>query len=118
VITAIAPFIGLLIASQFYLTGSLSVQNFANNGWIKPIRNFWFSGWGMDKFYDYLVVRPFKTFWKLNRNDVVDGLNTAIVLLCFGGHLLGSTLQTGRIRWYAASMMLGVVTIIAIGWST
>jgi len=118
VITAIAPFIGLLIASQFYLTGSLSVQNFANNGWIKPIRNFWFSGWGMDKFYDYLVVRPFKTFCKLNRNDVVDGLNTAIVLLCFGGHLLGSTLQTGRIRWYAASMMLGVVTIIAIGWST
>jgi NADH-quinone oxidoreductase subunit L len=116
VITAAAPFIGLLIAVRFYLTGAFSAQRLAGSGWINQMRIFCFNGWGMDALYDTLVVRPFKIITELNKNDVVDGVYTTIAFLSRSGHLWVSASQTGRIRWYASSMVLGTVVIIAIGW--
>lgn len=115
IITATAPFIGLLIAILFYLTRSISAEHLFGFNWTKQVQRFWFKGWGMDGMYDYLVVHPFKTLTTLNRNDVVDTLYTTIAWLCRHGNQLLSTSQTGRIRWYAASMALGTVIIISIG---
>jgi len=100
----------------FYLTGTFSAQLFANYGWAKPIRQFFLSGWGMDALYDSLMMRPFKAITKLNKNDVVDGLYLGIVWLSRRLHRMVSASQTGRVRWYASSMALGTVVIIAIGW--
>jgi len=115
VITVAAPFLGLLIAMLFYLTGTFSAQRLANYGWAKPIRPFFLSGWGMDALYDSLMVRPFKAITKLNKNDVADGLYLGIAWLSRRLHLMVSASQTGRVRWYASSMALGTVVIIAIG---
>jgi len=115
IITVAAPFLGLLIAVLFYLTGTFSAQRLANYGWAKPIRQFFLSGWGMDALYDSLMVRPFKAITKLNKNDVVDGLYLGIAWLSRRLHLMVSAPQTGRVRWYASSMALGTVVIIAIG---
>ncbi|MDO9048269.1 MAG: NADH-quinone oxidoreductase subunit L [Methylobacter sp.] len=116
VITVAAPFIGLSIAVLYYLTGTFSAQRLAGSGLANQMRIFFFNGWGMDTLYDTLVVRPFKTIAKLNKNDAVDGIYTTIALLGRGGRLMLSASQTGRIRWYASSMALGTVVIIAIGW--
>lgn len=116
VITIAAPFIGLLIATLFYLDGGFSAQHLAGSGWVNRMRIFCFNGWGIDTLYDALVVRPFKSIAKLNKNDALDRVYTAIALLSRGGHLMISASQTGRIRWYVSSMALGTVVIIAIGW--
>jgi NADH-quinone oxidoreductase subunit L len=115
VITVAAPFLGLLIAVLFYLTGTFSAQRLANFGWVRPIRQFFLSGWGMDAFYDSLLVRPFISIAKLNKNDAVDGLYFSIAWLSRRLHLTISATQTGRVRWYASSLVLGTVVIIAIG---
>ena len=115
VITIAAPFLGLLIAVLFYFTGTFSAQRLANYCWVKPIRQFFLSGWGMDALYDSLMVRPFKAITKLNKNDVVDRLYLGIAWLSRRLHLMVSASQTGRVRWYASSMALGTVVIIAIG---
>ena len=115
VITIAAPFLGLLIAVLFYFTGTFSAQRLANYCWVKPIRQFFLSGWGMDALYDSLMVRPFKAITKLNKNDVADGLYLGIAWLSRRLHLMVSASQTGRVRWYASSMALGTVVIIAIG---
>ena len=115
VITIAAPFLGLLIAVLFYLTGTFSAQRLANYGWVKPMRQFFLSGWGMDALYDSLLVRPFKAITKLNKNDAVDGLYLGIAWLSRRLHRMVSASQTGRVRWYASSMVLGTVVIIAIG---
>ena len=115
VITIAAPFLGLLIAVLFYFTGTFSAQRLANYGWVKPMRQFFLSGWGMDALYDSLMVRPFKAITKLNKNDVADGLYLGIAWLSRRLHLMVSASQTGRVRWYASSMALGTVVIIAIG---
>ena len=114
-ITVAAPLLGLLIAVLFYLTGAFSAQRLANYSWAKPLRLFFLGGWGMDVLYDNLFVHPFKTITQLNKNDAVDGLYLAIAWLSQKLHLLVSASQTGRVRWYASSLVLGTVAIIAIG---
>ncbi|MGD0959385.1 MAG: NADH-quinone oxidoreductase subunit L [Methylomonas sp.] len=116
IVTAGMPFIGLLIAMLFYLTHVFSAARLAGSGWGKRVQSLWFKGWGMDEIYGCLVVRPFKSIAERNRNDGVDSLYTLIALLCRNGHRALSALQTGRIRWYAASMTLGAALIIAIGY--
>jgi NADH-quinone oxidoreductase subunit L len=69
----------------------------------------------MDALYDSLLVRPFKTITKLNKNDAVDGLYFAIAWLSRVLHRIVSASQTGRVRWYASSIVLGTVAIVAIG---
>jgi NADH-quinone oxidoreductase subunit L len=115
-ITLATPILGLLIAVLFYLTGTFSAQRLANYGWARPIWQFFLSGWGMDVLYDSLLVHPFKTISKLNKNDVVDGLYIAIAWLSRKFHHMVTMSQTGLVRWYASSMALGVVILIAIGW--
>ncbi|WP_411726604.1 NADH-quinone oxidoreductase subunit L [Methyloglobulus sp.] len=115
VITIAAPFLGLLIAVLFYLTGTFSAQRLANFSWVKPMRQFFLSGWGMDALYDSLLVRPFKAITDLNKNDVVDRLYLGIAWLSRRLHRAISATQTGSVRWYASSLVLGTVVIIAIG---
>ncbi|MDO9269224.1 MAG: NADH-quinone oxidoreductase subunit L [Methylobacter sp.] len=116
VITIAAPFIGLLIAILFYLESGFPVHRLVGSGRVNQMRIFFVNGWGMDTLYDILVIRPFKTIVKLNKNDAVDGVYAAIALLSRRGHSMLSASQNGRIRWYASSMALGTAIIIAIGW--
>ena len=73
----------------------------------------WLSGWGFDWLYDRLFVNPFAWFARKNARD---GIDLAILAIPAGlrsfNHALVRT-QTGRIRWYAASMTLGAVLLIA-----
>ena len=111
VIAVAAPFIGLLAAVLYYMTGTFSAQRLANSGWSR----FFLSGWGFDAFYDAMLVRPFKTLTELNKNDAVDRPYLGIAWLSREFHRMASASQTGRIRWYASSMALGTLIFIAIG---
>ena len=115
VITIAAPVLGLLIAVPLYLTDSNYAQRFASYRWVKPVQQFFYSGWGFDTLYDYLLVQPFKVISKLNKNDAVDGLFLGIAWLSVSFHRLASATQTGRVRWYAGSLAIGVAVILAIG---
>jgi NADH-quinone oxidoreductase subunit L len=115
-ITVTTSFIGLLIAGLFYLTGTFSAQRLEDFDLVKEVQKLFFNGWGMDALYGTLLARPFKAIAKLNKNDAVDGLYTALALLSRGGHLLTSASQTGQIRWYVSLMALGTATILAVGW--
>ncbi|NOT13423.1 MAG: NADH-quinone oxidoreductase subunit L [Methylococcaceae bacterium] len=115
VITVASPIIGLLIAVLFYLTGTFSAQRLSDGGLAGTLRQFFLSGWGMDALYETLLVRPFITLSTMNKNDVVDGLYVGVAWLVRGLHRMASATQTGRVRWYGASMVFGAVFIIAIG---
>ena len=69
----------------------------------------------MDALYDSLLVRPFKAICKLNKNDTVEGVYLGIAWLSRRLHHIASASQTGRVRWYASSLVFGTVVIIAIG---
>ncbi|MDD5320811.1 MAG: NADH-quinone oxidoreductase subunit L [Methylococcales bacterium] len=114
-ITIAAPIFGLVIAIMFYLTGTFSAQRLKAYNWVNLLQQFWFSGWGLDSLYNALLVHPFKSIAELNKDDVVDSAYTAVAQLSIGIHHLVSASQTGRMRWYAASMGFGAAVILAIG---
>jgi NADH-quinone oxidoreductase subunit L len=62
-----------------------------------------------------LLIKPFKAIANLNKNDAVDSVYIGIAWFSQGLHRKLSMSQTGRIHWYASSMVLGTVLIIAIG---
>lgn len=114
-LTLAAPIAGLMIAVLFYVTGTFSAQRLASNEWVKALQRFWFGGWWFDRLYDLLLVRPFKLMAAINKNDAVDGAYEAVAMLSRSIHRIASMSQTGRVRWYAASMGFGAVVIVAIG---
>lgn len=79
------------------------------------LNRFWFGGWGMDTLYNTLFVRPFVALAQLNRRDVIDqGVGGLVALNRLGNRLLVLT-QTGYLRWYAISLIGGLVFVIGIG---
>jgi NADH-quinone oxidoreductase subunit L len=79
----------------------------------RSLGRLWLSGWGFDWLYDRLFVRPFIWFARKNERDGIDLAILAIpsVLGRLNRGLVRT--QTGQIRWYAASMALGAVVLIA-----
>ncbi len=114
-LTVAAPIAGLIIAVLFYLTGTFSARRLASHEWVMTLQRFWFNGWGFDGFYNALLVHPFRFIAGINRNDVIDAPYEAVAMLSRRFHQFASASQTGRVRWYAASMGFGAAVVLAIG---
>ncbi|MGM0576872.1 MAG: NADH-quinone oxidoreductase subunit L [Myxococcota bacterium] len=78
------------------------------------LERLWASGWGFDRAYDFLLVRPLAAFARLNRSDVLDLPPRAIAALARGGHRMMRATQTGRLRWYAAGLATGAVLLLTL----
>ncbi|WP_346839172.1 NADH-quinone oxidoreductase subunit L [Microbulbifer sp. SAOS-129_SWC] len=78
------------------------------------LARFWFSGWGFDRLYDTLLVRPFVTLARWNRDDIVDWIYRSIAAASRALHLLFSTTQNGQVRWYMATLTAGTILFLAL----
>ncbi|GGB00526.1 NADH-quinone oxidoreductase subunit L [Puia dinghuensis] len=78
------------------------------------IRNFLFGGWGFDRLYDTLFVRPLVSITRLNRADIFDQLYVAVVRAARTGHRLLSASQNGSLRWYAVGVLMGILFILTL----
>ena len=76
------------------------------------LQRFWAAGWGFDWLYDRTLTRPFVSLAQLNRADIVDRFYVGIARLSEVGYRLLSLSQTGRVRWYAASVAFGSATLV------
>lgn len=79
------------------------------------LNRFWFSGWGMDALYQFLLVRPFVALAQVNRRDVIDILYSWVALVTRVGNSAVVMTQTGNLRWYAISLVGGLVLVIGLG---
>jgi len=61
-----------------------------------------------------LLVRPFSSLAHWWRNEPVDLLYNGLVSLSRWAHGRLLALQTGELRWYATSMVFGLVLLLAI----
>jgi NADH-quinone oxidoreductase subunit L len=114
-ITDVAPFVGVVLAGQFYLFRTWSAADLARTDWGSALQRFWFSGWGLDWLYRLLLVRPFLWLAEANRDDVVDDIYAALAYCSRQGHRALAAAQNGQLRWYAAGMASGALLIIALG---
>jgi len=108
------PLVGLVVAYLLYLGRQVSLSGFTESAAGKALQSFWFSGARIDDLYHNLLVRPFTGFARLCRKEPVDLVYNTVVKLVQWMHRVLCSLQTGELRWYATSMVFGLVLLVAI----
>ena len=78
------------------------------------LAGLWRSGWGFDRLYHILFVAPVTGVALANKSDAIDLIYDGLAALSRGLHHAVSATQTGRLRWYAASIGLGAILLIAL----
>jgi NADH-quinone oxidoreductase subunit L len=101
---------GIYLAYHIYLKKSYR----ASSPMEGRISNFFYTGWGFDRAYDILFVKPLVWFAEINRNDFIDLFTSALSRAAlFSNHLLSIT-QNGKIRWYVMALVIGIVCMLTI----
>lgn len=113
-ISIAVPLLGVLIAWLVYYQRSLPVTTLTKSTVGTGLRRFWHSGWGMDAFYGALFVTPYNVISRAMRNEWIDHIYHMVVALCVALHHAFSKLQSGKLRWYAISMVFGLIVLILL----
>ncbi len=111
---AVASLAGLLLAYLLFLRVPSLMEKFRKSKIAGGLSAFLFSGWGFDRLYDALLVRPFTALARANRDDIIDLPYRSIAALTCMGHMLASRTQNGKLRWYALGIALGAAIIITM----
>ncbi len=75
---------------------------------------FWYLGWGFDWMDNEFIVQPFVWIARKDKQDWVDHIFTGIARLTQNGWQFLSGLQTGRVRYYALSILVGAIIVISL----
>ena len=108
------PIVGVLVAYLIFYTGQLKVDGLANSSLGKSLGKFWLSGWGIDWLYDRLFVKPYYGLANKLKSEPVDALYGLIVTINQTFNQWLSSAQSGRMRWYIASMVAGLILVITL----
>jgi NADH-quinone oxidoreductase subunit L len=76
------------------------------------INRFFEKGWGFDKLYDTLIVKPIVWLSVIDKSDFFDlwniGISRSALLL---NRLIGTS-QNGKMRWYLLTFIIGIAIIL------
>jgi NADH-quinone oxidoreductase subunit L len=107
-ISAIIALIGIYLAYIFYFKKPALAESFNHS----RLNKFFEKGWGFDKLYDTLFVKPIVWLSEINKDDIFDRLNIGVSRLALlFNRLLGIT-QNGKLRWYLMSFTIGIALIL------
>jgi NADH-quinone oxidoreductase subunit L len=111
----VVPLLGIGVSYLFYCAGVFSVSSLMKLPLAKTLHSFWYSGWGFDYLYKLLFISPFLWLSKVNRRDVVDTFYAGIVVLSVFGNAVSVRSQSGLLRWYILSIVIGIVLLVSLG---
>ncbi|HET8729561.1 MAG TPA: NADH-quinone oxidoreductase subunit L [Moraxellaceae bacterium] len=77
------------------------------------VGGLWKNAWGFDWLYDLVFVKPFMLLVRVNARDGADVAIGVLPWLTRKGHRVLSRMQSGKLRWYAATMAIGLVLVVA-----
>ncbi len=82
--------------------------------WGIRLWTLWNAAWGFDAIFDALLVRPYRALMRWLKNDLIDGFFNLLAGIARLLNLVLSKTQTGRVRTYATSMVLGATVIMLV----
>ena len=114
IVTAAIPALGVFIAYLFFLRRSVDISAMTQSSPGKSLIRFFHSHWAMDWLYEKIFVIPYTWLAKINRADFIDDIYGGIAVLMLWANKVSVQTQTGQLRTYAGTMVLGFVLIIAL----
>ena len=115
--TMAAPILGILVGLLFFsgrFSGRVDRERLAKSRVGDVLGRFWFGGWGFDWLYDRLFVAPFVWLARVNKPDAVDFVYRGTVVVMRRLHQVVVLTQTGRLRWYAVNMAVGLAVVFLL----
>jgi NADH-quinone oxidoreductase subunit L len=107
-LSAIIALAGIYIAYIIYFKKPALSAPYSHS----RINKFFEKGWGFDKLYDMLFVRPIVWLSVIDKNDFFDLWNIGLSRLALLFNRLLSATQNGKIRWYLLSFAIGIAIIL------
>lgn len=105
--------LGIALSALLFLGRRRFVTALAQSAIGRMVGGLWKNAWGFDWLYDHLFVKPFMFIVRINARDWADaGIGLLPRLMSKGNKLLATT-QNGSLRWYAATMAMGAVVVVA-----
>lgn len=114
IIAAATALIGIAAGFWLFIYRRQWLSQLVSRGWGIRFWTLWHHAWGFDHFFDRLLVRPYRRVVQWLRNDLIDGLFNLVAGLA---RLLNAGLtrtQTGRLRTYTTSMVLGATLLLLV----
>ncbi|CDG18284.1 NADH-quinone oxidoreductase subunit L [Xenorhabdus doucetiae] len=114
IISGVVAVVGILLAAALYLGKRSVVNATANSAPGRFFSTWWFHAWGFDAVYDWVFVKPFKGITGLLQSDPLNSLMNIPAILSRWGNKGLRWSENGQVRWYATSMGLGAVLVLAL----
>jgi NADH-quinone oxidoreductase subunit L len=107
-LSVIIALTGIYLAYLIYLKKPALGESFNHS----RLNKFFERGWGFDKLYDTLFVKPVVWLSVIDKNDIFDWLNIGISRLALLINRLLCITQNGKLRWYLMSFAIGIALIL------
>jgi len=108
VLSAVVSIGGVWIAYRIFFKKPSLAERFRES----RLRTFFLSGWGFDRLYDRMIVKPIVWLSETDKDDIIDMVYTFIARTNNWFHFLLSLTQNGKLRWYALTVTIGVAIIL------
>ncbi len=109
-----ASVLGIALAFVLYRRDAARARRVARLPGAAFAARCWRSGWGFDRLYELVCVRPFLWVTDSLKRDDFDLFVRDIAAFNAACHRLLSRAQAGSIRWYVAGIGIGVVITMGI----
>lgn len=113
ILSVAVALVGILLAYSFYITKKETPETLLQNNFVKKLYNFSLNKWFFDEMYEKFIIKPLMFvsewgLWKFFDNIIIDGLinGSSKLYYCFSDGL--KEIQTGKVRYYAYAMMVGI----------
>jgi NADH-quinone oxidoreductase subunit L len=107
-LSAIIALVGIYIAYIIYFKKPSLSEPYSHS----RINKFFEKGWGFDKLYDTLFVKPIVWLSDIDKDDFFDLWNIGLSRLALLFNRLLSITQNGKVRWYLLSFTIGIAIIL------
>jgi NADH-quinone oxidoreductase subunit L len=115
VVSSVIALLGIGIAAYFFLVNRALADSVARS--FAAVHRTLLNKYWIDELYDAAIVQPLKwasdhVLWKVIDVWIIDGIVNGVGVFVRGSAALIRMAQTGSMRTYAASLVLGVVLIL------
>ena len=109
----VAALLGIGLAALLFLPGSMLATRRAEQSAQRPSMALLQEGWGFDRLYDRLFVRPWFSVTR-HPGDMLDRGYEWLAVCAESCHGWMSHTQTGHVRWYAATIAVGTLVLLGL----
>jgi NADH-quinone oxidoreductase subunit L len=107
-LSAVIALSGIYIAYIIYFKKPSLSEPYKHSG----LNRFFEKGWGFDKLYDTILVKPIVWLSVIDKKDFIDLWSIGLSKLTLLFNRLFSLTQNGKMRWYLLSFAIGIAVIL------